>query len=195
MDIIKPYCQIVPKNSLHFPLQPTKLKQLRTLWSSLIFGATIHLNKPPYKNQQNTCSFCSKSTKSVLFISSSQYGQNIFNNNIYSKSTTFSHAMKFSTQSTDRKTTEAAEAYYPSRRQLLANVENFWARQRLRFKLLLMGRVRPWKIDDFLALFSWLFVGNTVFILAGTTTFTSLILALANSLQFQGKEKITKIIK
>ncbi|KAJ3025923.1 Mitochondrial distribution and morphology protein 31, mitochondrial precursor, partial [Rhizophlyctis rosea] len=48
-----------------------------------------------------------------------------------------------------------------------------------------MGNVRPWKMDDVLALFSWIFVGHTVFLLAGTTTFLSLIVVVVNSLQFQ----------
>jgi hypothetical protein len=45
---------------------------------------------------------------------------------------------------------------------------------------------RKWKFDDVLALFSWIFVGNAFLILAGTTTFFSVLLWLANSLQFQG---------
>ncbi|ORZ29507.1 hypothetical protein BCR44DRAFT_1505662 [Catenaria anguillulae PL171] len=43
---------------------------------------------------------------------------------------------------------------------------------------------RPWTADERLALISWLFVGNSLFILVGTTTFVSLALWLANSFQF-----------
>ncbi|KAI9199384.1 mitochondrial distribution and morphology proteins-domain-containing protein [Polychytrium aggregatum] len=80
---------------------------------------------------------------------------------------------------------ENAESFVPTRKQLLSAVPNFWPRFRLRLRLFLMGRIRPWKMDDILAMFSWIFVGNTVFILAGTTTFVSLFVFAINSLQFQ----------
>jgi distribution and morphology protein 31 len=41
------------------------------------------------------------------------------------------------------------------------------------------------KMDDIIALFSWIFVSNSVFILVGTTTFCSILLFLANTLSFQ----------
>lgn len=56
-----------------------------------------------------------------------------------------------------------------------------------RFKKMLIKH-RPWSSDDFVALFSWIFVGNTLFILAGTTTFISILLAISNGLSFQGKD-------
>lgn len=52
------------------------------------------------------------------------------------------------------------------------------------FSRLLTRRRRPWTRDDLWALLSWLFVGQGLFILVGTTTFASLVLLLANSLQF-----------
>jgi hypothetical protein len=55
-----------------------------------------------------------------------------------------------------------------------------------RFKVLFMRRSRPWTVDEFLALGSWLFLGNSMFLLFGTTSFVSLILWAANGLQFQG---------
>ncbi|KAJ3144482.1 Mitochondrial distribution and morphology protein 31, mitochondrial precursor [Geranomyces variabilis] len=48
-----------------------------------------------------------------------------------------------------------------------------------------MGSQRPWRADDIFALFSWIFMGHTLFLLVGTTTFLSLLLGVANSLQFQ----------
>lgn len=54
-----------------------------------------------------------------------------------------------------------------------------------RFRVLLTRRRRAWTRDDLWALVSWLFVGQGLFILAGTTTFASIVLLLANSLQFQ----------
>jgi hypothetical protein len=47
-------------------------------------------------------------------------------------------------------------------------------------------RFRPWLFDEFAFLFSWLFVGNALFILVGTTSAASTFLFLANSLDFQG---------
>ncbi|ORX50815.1 mitochondrial distribution and morphology protein family 31/32 [Hesseltinella vesiculosa] len=49
-----------------------------------------------------------------------------------------------------------------------------------------MRQMRPWTLNDVTALFSWLFLGHTVWLLVGTTSFVSLILWLANSLQVQG---------
>ncbi|EIE86223.1 hypothetical protein RO3G_10934 [Rhizopus delemar RA 99-880] len=48
-----------------------------------------------------------------------------------------------------------------------------------------MRQIRPWTLNDATALFSWLFLGHTVWLLVGTTSFVSLILWTANSLQFQ----------
>ncbi|KAI8990127.1 mitochondrial distribution and morphology protein family 31/32 [Pilobolus umbonatus] len=48
-----------------------------------------------------------------------------------------------------------------------------------------MKQNRPWTLNDATALFSWIFLGQTVWLLAGTTSFFSLILWFANSLQFQ----------
>ncbi|KAI8387979.1 mitochondrial distribution and morphology protein family 31/32 [Radiomyces spectabilis] len=48
-----------------------------------------------------------------------------------------------------------------------------------------MRQMRPWTLNDVTALFSWLFLGHTVWLLVGTTSFVSLILWTANSLQFQ----------
>ena len=50
----------------------------------------------------------------------------------------------------------------------------------------LLGRFRPWTLDHFVAMFSYLVVGNVVFFVVGTTTFASLVLWVANTLQFQG---------
>ncbi|KAF8937422.1 Mitochondrial distribution and morphology protein 31, mitochondrial precursor [Dissophora ornata] len=72
------------------------------------------------------------------------------------------------------------------RAKLLSAAPNFLARLKIRLKLLLMRQIRPWRTDDFIAMFSWAFLANVAFVLLGTTTFFSLVLATANSLQFQG---------
>ncbi|CAG8467337.1 7814_t:CDS:2 [Ambispora gerdemannii] len=73
----------------------------------------------------------------------------------------------------------------PTKAELLANSNGFFDRLMIRIKLLLMRQVRPFTMEDIMALFSWVFVGNTLFIVIGTTTFVSLILAAANTLRFQ----------
>ncbi|KAF9580889.1 Mitochondrial distribution and morphology protein 31, mitochondrial precursor [Lunasporangiospora selenospora] len=72
------------------------------------------------------------------------------------------------------------------RAKLISEAPNFLARLKIRLKLLLMRQIRPWRVDDFIAMFSWAFLANVAFVLLGTTTFFSLVLATANSLQFQG---------
>ncbi|KAI7847472.1 mitochondrial distribution and morphology protein family 31/32 [Circinella umbellata] len=48
-----------------------------------------------------------------------------------------------------------------------------------------MRQMRPWTLNDITALFSWLFLGHSLWLLVGTTSFVSLILWLGNSFQFQ----------
>ncbi|KAL7747731.1 Mitochondrial distribution and morphology protein 31, mitochondrial precursor [Sorochytrium milnesiophthora] len=55
---------------------------------------------------------------------------------------------------------------------------------RTRLRAALTRTHRPWTLDDLLAMFSWLFVGNALFILLGTTTAVSVALWVANSLNF-----------
>lgn len=49
----------------------------------------------------------------------------------------------------------------------------------------LMNRFQPWTMDSFFAMFSWVLIGNVIFVLIGTTTFVSLVVWVANTLQFQ----------
>jgi mitochondrial distribution and morphology protein 31 len=81
---------------------------------------------------------------------------------------------------------EGYKALRVARQALLNNVEGWLPRQKLRMRLLFMGQIRPMKFDDRLALFSWIFVSQSVFVLVGTTTFVSIGLFLANTLSFQG---------
>ncbi|ORZ10218.1 mitochondrial distribution and morphology proteins-domain-containing protein [Absidia repens] len=74
----------------------------------------------------------------------------------------------------------------PSKAELLAQTRTFFERLKVRIKWPLMRQMRPWTLNDVTALFSWLFLGHTVWLLVGTTSFVSLILWFANSLQFQG---------
>ncbi|KAI8911629.1 mitochondrial distribution and morphology protein family 31/32 [Gorgonomyces haynaldii] len=82
---------------------------------------------------------------------------------------------------------EGARALRRARQALIQSTDGFWNRQVLRTRLFLMGQVRPMRFDDFLAMFSWIFVGNTLFVLVGTTSFMSVVLWLVNTLSFQEK--------
>jgi hypothetical protein len=79
-----------------------------------------------------------------------------------------------------------------SKQELLAQARGFFERLKIRIKYPLMRQIRPWTLNDATALFSWLFLGHTVWLLVGTTSFVSLILWFANSLQTQGKKKKKK---
>lgn len=74
--------------------------------------------------------------------------------------------------------------------ELLSQARGFLERLKIRIKYPLMRQIRPWTLNDATALFSWLFLGHTVWLLVGTTSFVSLILWTANSLQFQGKSSL-----
>eukprot|EP00842_Homolaphlyctis_polyrhiza_P003680 jgi/Hompol1/4312/HPOL_002490-RA len=87
---------------------------------------------------------------------------------------------------------EAEKAFRLARQALINNVDGFGARTMLRIRLFLMGQVRPMKMDDIIALFSWIFVGNTLFVLARTTAFVSVIVFIINSLNFQ--ERVSDFI-
>ncbi|KAJ1987306.1 Mitochondrial distribution and morphology protein 31, mitochondrial precursor [Dimargaris cristalligena] len=68
---------------------------------------------------------------------------------------------------------------------LLRQAPNRWARARIHIRYALTRSFRPWTVDDMLGIFSWIFLSNTLFILIGTTTFFSLLLAIANGLSFE----------
>ncbi|ODQ66566.1 hypothetical protein NADFUDRAFT_45996 [Nadsonia fulvescens var. elongata DSM 6958] len=76
--------------------------------------------------------------------------------------------------------------------QLLASSTGMFNRMGIRIKWLLTKQVRPFNIDDISAFFSWIIVGNVIWILLGTTTFASLILFLMNTVFAQ--EYIAKVV-
>ena len=75
----------------------------------------------------------------------------------------------------------------PTKAEVLAQARGFFERLRVRVRFILMRSMRPWTLNDIGAVFSWVFLGQTVWLLVGTTSFVSLILWTANSLQFQGE--------
>lgn len=74
----------------------------------------------------------------------------------------------------------------PNKYELLIQARGFLQRLKVRIKYPLMKQMRPFTLNDITALFSWVFLGHTVWLLVGTTSFLSLGLWAANSLQFQG---------
>lgn len=73
----------------------------------------------------------------------------------------------------------------PSKEELLAAASGFLERLKIRFKWTMIRQVRPFNMDDISAMFSWVLVGNLLWILLGTTTFTSLVLLTMNTVSAQ----------
>ncbi|KAL9546377.1 hypothetical protein MBANPS3_006694 [Mucor bainieri] len=104
----------------------------------------------------------------------------------HSKPRLFSHRTQLAMSRQFRQyATSQNQHKHITKAELLAQARGFFDRLKIRIKYPLMRQIRPWTLNDATALFSWLFLGHTVWLLAGTTSFVSLILWLANSLQFQ----------
>ncbi|CAN6614494.1 mitochondrial distribution and morphology protein 31 [Trichomonascus vanleenenianus] len=80
---------------------------------------------------------------------------------------------------------EDSHWHRPTKEELLAAASGAFERIRIRMKWLLIRQVRPFNIDDISAMFSWILVGNLLWILLGTTTFCSLILLTMNTVSAQ----------
>ncbi|KAI9311972.1 mitochondrial distribution and morphology proteins-domain-containing protein [Dichotomocladium elegans] len=74
----------------------------------------------------------------------------------------------------------------PTKDELLAEARGFFERVKIRIKYPLMRQMRPWTLNDVTAMFSWLFLGQSLWLLVGTTSFVSLVLWVgSNSRLFQ----------
>ncbi|OAD04087.1 hypothetical protein MUCCIDRAFT_143091, partial [Mucor lusitanicus CBS 277.49] len=73
----------------------------------------------------------------------------------------------------------------PNKYELLIQARGFIQRLKIRVKHPFMKQMRPFTLNDITALFSWVFLGHTVWLVVGTTSFLSFGLWAANSLQFQ----------
>ncbi|KAK9239680.1 mitochondrial distribution and morphology proteins-domain-containing protein [Lipomyces kononenkoae] len=69
----------------------------------------------------------------------------------------------------------------PTKEELLKAATGAFDRLRIRFKWTLIRQVRPFNMDDMSAFFSWLIVGNVIWVILGTTTFFSLVILTANT--------------
>lgn len=113
-----------------------------------------------------------RAQRSKLYNSKNSY---YFNNHNLIQSTTFQrslHLPKFPPN-------------IPNKYELLIQARGFIQRLKVRIKYPLMKQMRPFTLNDITALFSWVFLGHTVWLLVGTTSFISLGLWAANSLQFE----------
>ncbi|KAG5638321.1 hypothetical protein H0H81_000739 [Sphagnurus paluster] len=73
----------------------------------------------------------------------------------------------------------------PTRDDLLNVATGFWQRTRIRFKWFTIKSFRKFNADDISAFLTWFLFSQTIWILIGTTTFFSVIFAIANSLRLQ----------
>ncbi|KAG2015405.1 mitochondrial distribution and morphology protein 31 [Coprinopsis cinerea AmutBmut pab1-1] len=73
----------------------------------------------------------------------------------------------------------------PTREDFLNVATSFWQRLRIRFKWFTIKSFRKFNADDISAFITWFLMSQTLWILVGTTTFFSVIFAIANSLQLQ----------
>lgn len=67
------------------------------------------------------------------------------------------------------------------RDQLLSKSTSFAERLGIRMKWILKRSMKPFNVDDFSAIFSWIVVGNVLLIVLATTTFVSAIIYLMNT--------------
>ncbi|ANB12896.1 Mdm31p [Sugiyamaella lignohabitans] len=75
--------------------------------------------------------------------------------------------------------------HWATKEELLATASGLFERVRIRLKWTLFRQIRPFNTDDISALFSWVLVGNILWILLGTTTFFSLVLLTMNTVSAQ----------
>ena len=73
----------------------------------------------------------------------------------------------------------------PTREELLSAASTRWERFRVRLMWFFIRGWRRFNADDLSAFASWFVLGNTLWILIGTTTFVSVVLLTLNSLSLQ----------
>ncbi|KAF9010600.1 mitochondrial distribution and morphology protein family 31/32 [Cyathus striatus] len=73
----------------------------------------------------------------------------------------------------------------PTRDDFLNVATTFWQRLRIRFKWFTIKSFRKFNADDISAFITWFLMSQTLWILVGTTTFFSVIFAIANKFQLQ----------
>ncbi|KIK69246.1 hypothetical protein GYMLUDRAFT_237068 [Collybiopsis luxurians FD-317 M1] len=73
----------------------------------------------------------------------------------------------------------------PTQEDFLRVADGFWQRLRIRFKWFTIKSFRKYNADDISGILTWILMSQTIWILVGTTTFLSVVFAIANSLRLQ----------
>ncbi|KAF9067749.1 mitochondrial distribution and morphology protein-domain-containing protein [Rhodocollybia butyracea] len=73
----------------------------------------------------------------------------------------------------------------PTQDDFLRVADGFWQRLRIRFKWFTIKSFRKFNADDISGIVTWILMSQTIWILVGTTTFLSVVFAIANSLRLQ----------
>ncbi|KAK7043256.1 Mitochondrial distribution and morphology protein 31, mitochondrial precursor [Paramarasmius palmivorus] len=79
----------------------------------------------------------------------------------------------------------APHIHRPTRDDFLRLADGFWQGLRIRFKWFTIRSFRKFNADDISGIVTWILMSQTIWILIGTTTFFSVIFAIANSLRLQ----------
>lgn len=79
-----------------------------------------------------------------------------------------------------------AHMHRPTRDEMLAAATSFLERLRIITKWSMIRQMRPYTFDEIAAFFSWIVLGQILWILLGTTTFMSVLIYLANTVSAQG---------
>ncbi|ODQ79337.1 hypothetical protein BABINDRAFT_141470 [Babjeviella inositovora NRRL Y-12698] len=73
------------------------------------------------------------------------------------------------------------QKHHLTKQELLARTTNLYDRIKVRFRWMMSRSARPFNTDDFSAFFSWIMISNVFLLIAGTTTFVSVVIFLANT--------------
>ncbi|ESK93861.1 mitochondrion biogenesis protein [Moniliophthora roreri MCA 2997] len=79
----------------------------------------------------------------------------------------------------------APHIHRPTRDDFLRLADGFWQGLRIRFKWFTIRSFRKFNADDISGIVTWILMSQTIWILIGTTTFFSVVFAIANSLRLQ----------
>ncbi|KAK7473199.1 Mitochondrial distribution and morphology protein 31, mitochondrial precursor [Stygiomarasmius scandens] len=79
----------------------------------------------------------------------------------------------------------APNLHRPTRDDFLRVADGFWQRLRIRFRWFTIRSFRKFNADDISGIITWILMSQTLWILVGTTTFFSVVFAIANSLRLQ----------
>ncbi|KAJ3981397.1 mitochondrial distribution and morphology protein family 31/32, partial [Lentinula detonsa] len=77
------------------------------------------------------------------------------------------------------------QLHRPTQEDFLRVADGFWQRLRIRFKWFTIKSFRKFNADDISGIVTWILMSQTIWILVGTTTFLSVVFAIANSLRLQ----------